>query len=887
MNLVTPCSGRFHPALMALVALASMSVLGPFSPSPVRASGGHSASGAETITLPPGKTWSPGHRLVMEDTGGPMVATEPLAGKEDRTLSPYFFIPGGDSSTDRLPLKSTSADIAIAGVIADVTVTQVYTNEGEHPIEAIYVFPGSTRAAVYGMQMTIGERTIKAEIQERKAAREAYETARAEGKSASLLEQQRPNVFQMNVANIMPGDEIRVELRYTELLVPTDGIYELVYPTVVGPRYSNTPAEGAPDTERWVANPYLGEGQAPTYTFDLTATLDAGMPIQEMAVPTHQVHIQYESASRAALSLDGSEASGGNRDFILRYRLAGSRVQSGLLLYQGEKENFFLLMNQPPARVESDMIVPREYVFVVDVSGSMSGYPLNISKTLLKNLIGNLNPEERFNVILFAGTSAMMASRSLEATPANIQKAIRVIDEQRGGGGTELLPALKRAFGLPRFDGYARTIIVVTDGYVSVEPKAFDLIRKRLGDANLFAFGIGSSVNRHLIEGMARVGQGEPFVLTDPGVAPAKAEKFREYIQSPVLTDVEVEFVKFDTYDVEPISIPDVFAQRPVVVFGKWRGKPRGTVTVRGLAGGEPYEQTFDVAEFPPADSNSALRYLWARHRIALLGDYQLLAPSDERVKEITNLGLQYNLLTAYTSFVAIDSEVRAQPGSAKTVVQPLPLPDGVSNSALGVSGRTMGYGSGGAAVRRKTKGMALSGVRRSVQAPVPEASVAAEGGPAPVGSLDAVGTVPGELEESKARSEAQATSQSVGPQTSSDKKAETDDTGTSVVVRVDQVHVSGGLDEASVRKFLEAHVAMLRACYQNVLSNDPESHGRLVLEISVDRTGKVVSVSVRRKDQTLDNDMLIACWTSRVQRWQFGAAGSESTIEVTWILSP
>ena len=183
--------------------------------------------------------------------------------EEENTLSPYFMIPDGDPATDKIPLLSTSADVKIAGVIADVTITQVYKNEGERPIEAIYVFPASTRAAVYYMQMTIGERKIVAKIEERKKAREAYEEARNNGQSASLLEQERPNVFTMNVANIMPGDKILVEMSYTELLIPEGGVYEFVYPTVVGPRYSNNMEDLASNTDNWIRNPYTPEGEAP------------------------------------------------------------------------------------------------------------------------------------------------------------------------------------------------------------------------------------------------------------------------------------------------------------------------------------------------------------------------------------------------------------------------------------------------------------------------------------------------------------------------------------------------------------------------------------------------------------------------------------------------
>jgi Ca-activated chloride channel family protein len=392
----------------------------------------------------------------------------------DKTLSPYFFVKSDDPATDRLPLKSTSARAFISGVIADVTVTQVYKNEGTRPLEAIYVFPASTRAAVYGMKMTVGERVIIARIKKRDEARQEYERARQAGQSASLLEQQRPNVFQMNVANIMPGDTITVELKYNELLAPEDKVYAFIYPTVVGPRYSNQPAETAPAHDRWIANPYLHQGEAPSHAFDITVDIAAGLPVRDITCSSHRVQVKNVGPETAAIKLDPAETKGGNRDYILKYRLGGDRVQSGLLLSEGKNENFFLLMLQPPKWVALARIPGREYIFIVDVSGSMHGYPIEVSKKLLKDLIGRLRPTDTFNVLLFAGGNSVMAEQSLPATPENITKAIALIGRQQGGGATELLPALRRALRLPRTDEYSRTIVIATDGYVSVEAEAFD-----------------------------------------------------------------------------------------------------------------------------------------------------------------------------------------------------------------------------------------------------------------------------------------------------------------------------------------------------------------------------------------------------------------------------
>ncbi|MFP5287153.1 MAG: VIT and vWA domain-containing protein, partial [Thermoanaerobaculia bacterium] len=535
------------------------------------------------------------------------------------TLSPYFFVENGDPEVDRLPLKETRADVRIAGVIADVVVTQVYRNEGSRPLNARYVFPASTRAAVHGMTLQVGEHRIRAKIREKKRAQQEFDQARKEGKSAALLEQQRPNVFSMNVANVMPRDEIRVELHYSELLVPTDGIYEFVYPTVVGPRYAG---EEKKKEDGWVKSPYLHQGEPPSYKLDVQTRVAAGMPLQELACPTHKTIVDWESDGSARVTLDPEEANGGNRDYVLRYRLQGEQVQTGLLLYPGEDENFFLLMVQPPRRVEIAQIPPREYIFVLDVSGSMHGFPLDTAKVLMRELIGGLRPIDSFNVILFSGGSRILAPGSLPATPQNVDQAIAEIDREQGGGGTELGQALDQALALPGNEGVSRTTIVVTDGFISAEAAVFEGIRKNLNRSNLFAFGIGSSVNRHLIEGIARAGQGEPFVAIDADEAKEAAKRFQEYVRSPALTDIAVHAEGFETYDVEPLSIPDLFADRPLVVFGKWRGPAAGTIRVTGVGGGGDYENVFDAAEAQSSQDNRARRYLWARERVRRLSDF-------------------------------------------------------------------------------------------------------------------------------------------------------------------------------------------------------------------------------------------------------------------------
>ncbi len=611
----------------------------------------------------------------------------------DKTLSPYFVVISDNGETDNLPLKETSVKTNIVGSIADVTVRQLYVNAGKSPIEAIYTFPMSTKAAVYGMQMRIGNRIVRAQIEEKKKARQDYEKAKSEGKRASLLEQSRPNVFTMNVSNVMAGDTIEVELKYTELLVPNSGTYTFVYPTVVGPRYSKTSQSHAGPDDDFVSTPYTHEGVMPTYTFDYELTINSGIPIQDVVCSSHKMKIAYPDTKQCVVRLDESEKNGGNRDVNVSYSLQGNEIASGVLLYEGADENFFLMMVQPPKKVLKENIPPREYIFIVDVSGSMWGFPMEVSKKLMRNLIVNLKPTDYFNVVLFSSNLKVFSPTSVAATEANVNEAQNFIAGGNNWGGTELIDALKEAYALPRLDeDVSRTFVVLTDGYVDVEKEAFETIRKNCGNTNLFAFGIGSSVNHYIIEGMAFAGNGEPFVVTKENEAAKQAENFRNYINTPVLTRIKLNTGSLNAYDIEPEAVPDMLAERPIMIFGKYKGKAQGTLTLTGKVGRKNYKQTFDLSQVKPDTTNSALRYLWARERIKYL-DYLLGQYSREDnpvAKQILELGLKYNLMTNYTSFVAIDEEIVNKDGKQQTVKQAIPLPEGVSDYAVGYDAGTV-----------------------------------------------------------------------------------------------------------------------------------------------------------------------------------------------------
>jgi Ca-activated chloride channel family protein len=415
-----------------------------------------------------------------------------------------------------------------------------------------------------------------------------------------------------------------------------------------------------------------------------------------------------------------------------------------------------------------------------------------------------------------------MAEESLPASQENVARAIQLIDRQRGGGGTELLPALKRALSMKKAENASRTIVIATDGYVTVEEEVFDLIRNNLGNANLFAFGIGTAVNRHIIEGMAHVGMGEPFVIANPDEAQAKAERLRSMIQSPVLTQVKVDVKGFDAYDVEPLAIPDVLAERPVIVFGKWRGRAKGIITVSGITGEGRFVETIDVGKVNPSQANAALGTLWARHRITVLSDYNGLRASDRRTREITELGLRYNLLTAYTSFVAIDSEVRNTEGKPSTVKQPLPLPQGVSDYAVG--GKMMhAYAPMAQVAKREALGISAD------RAPVKE------------------------------------------------KRAKDEEKDGKASVVITDVAVSQSLSKEDVVRKIKEQTATLDSCFAG-------AKGKLVLRLTISPDGIVKSVQIL--SSTLKSGKAAQCAVDQVRKIRLPATqdGKEGRIVITLI---
>ena len=603
-----------------------------------------------------------------------------------KTESPYIKVLTKEAI---IPLKSTKAVVQIVGKIAYIKITQTYHNKSNKAIEAEYVFPLSTKGAVHGMKMKIGNRSTTAKIYEKNTAEKIYNNAIREGKRASKLAQHRPNIFQINLGNIQPNDEVSIELLYTEMLTPVEGEYQFIFPGVVGPRFSGEEKVNNPKT----IIPFTPTGFSETFNYDINVNIRTGTIIQYVNSSSHDIKVHYPDALSAELSLSKNNVSPANRDFILNYTMRGAEIEPGLLLYEGKDENFFSLMIEPPKKVITEKIPPREYIFIVDVSGSMMGYPIDVAKSLLRNLLGDLKQTDVFNILLFSAENKVFQKNSVNANDENLKKALQFLNGtfSNYGKGTHLLEALKKSYQLPRkINSSARTMVVITDGYVTVEKEVFQLIENNLDNASVVSFGIGNGVNRFLIEGLAKVGQSNSFIATSKEEAFKVSKVFKKYISSPLLTQIKLNKDNFEIYEVTPKSIPDVFSDRPIMIYGKYKGKASGSIQLSGYQGKTKVTKTIKIKNSNLSSSNKALKYLWARKRIEQLDDYRTHFGDDVK-DQVVALGLAYNLASKYTSFVAVDNEIISNKGALNTTKQPLPMTLGVKYSSIGIEAKIKG----------------------------------------------------------------------------------------------------------------------------------------------------------------------------------------------------
>jgi Ca-activated chloride channel family protein len=479
------------------------------------------------------------------------------------------------------PLKHTEVKAQVSGFLSRVTVTQDFENNFTDKIEAIYTFPLPDAAAVDDLTMLIGERIIKGKIMRREEAQAAYTAAKEVGKIASLLDQERPNIFTQQVANIMPGQSIRIVISYVETLKYENGSYEWAFPMVVAPRYVSANADPdetvdsvkQEDDASRISPPSAAEGVRAGHDISLEIDLDAGVPIVAVNSETHETEIQQIDEKRAVVRLK-DHATIPNKDFLLTYRVAGDTINDAVLAHRSERGGFFTLILQPPQRVTVEDVMPKELVFVLDTSGSMEGFPIEKAKETMNLALNNLYPHDTFNVITFAGDTQILFSQPVPATPENLKKARKFLASQKGDGGTEMMKAITAALAPSDSQGHLRIACFMTDGQVDNESQIISEVQ-RYKNARVFAMGFGPSPNRFLLDKMSEYGRGEVDYISGAGDTSGIAKRFNDRVRNPLLTDISIDWADLPVTDVYPKRIPDLFGVKSVGRV-RWRNCSRG-----------------------------------------------------------------------------------------------------------------------------------------------------------------------------------------------------------------------------------------------------------------------------------------------------------------------
>lgn len=636
----------------------------------------------------------------------PAPAPPRVAPKAAATEGSLTAVDKDGAPTAQCPLKHTSVRAELSGFLARVTVTQEFENPLAERIEAVYTFPLSARAAVDDMTLLVGSRAIKGTIKRREEARQIYENARRQGHLAALLDQERPNIFTQAVANIQPKEKVRVTISYVETLAYEAGSYQFSFPMVVGPRY--IPGH-VPDAAR-IAPPVTPEGTRAGHDISVEVTLDAGVPIDNLQSASHAVNIERPNRHTAKVVL-ADRAVIPNKDFLLRYDVAGARIEDAVLTHRAARGGFFTLILQPPERVAPSEITPKELVFVLDTSGSMSGFPIEKAKEVIHLALENMHPADTFNLITFAGDTHILFSQPMPATRENIRQAQEFLASRRGSGGTEMMKAIRAALDPTDSQQHVRIVAFLTDGYVGND---FEIIGEvqRHPNARVFSFGIGSSVNRFLLDKMAEHGRGEVEYVSLQDDGSKAARRFHERMRTPMLTDIAVDWGGLPVEHIYPKRIPDLFAAKPLILHGAYTGPARGTVRLTGKVAGKPYTRSIAV-DLPAAQpAHDTLAPLWARARIGdlMAQDYKGLQsgnfPNDVK-EQIVQLGLEYRLVTQFTSFVAVEERTVTDGGQPRRIQVPVEMPEGVSYEGI--------FGSRGPG---EVKAMSAPMANRSMAAP-------------------------------------------------------------------------------------------------------------------------------------------------------------------------
>jgi Ca-activated chloride channel family protein len=600
------------------------------------------------------------------------------------------------------PLKHTDVKAEISGFLSRVRVTQEFENPFREKIEAVYTFPLPQNAAVDDMTMMIGDRTVRGRILPREEARNVYDTARAKGQVASLLDQERPNIFTQAVANIMPGERVTVIISYVETLKYENGAYEFVFPMVVAPRYipgapvsmgaggTSPNTTKVPDASK-ITPPLTPKSLRAGHDISLEVALDAGVPLDNLASKSHEIEVERPNGWSAHVRLK-NRTEIPNKDFVFRYGVAGGRIADAVLTHRTDRGGFFTLILQPPDRVQVEDVTPKEIVFVLDASGSMEGFPIEKAKEAMKLALDGLYPQDTFNVITFAGDTHILFPQPLPATKENLAKAQAFLASRAGSGGTEMMKAIKAALDPSDAQDHIRVVCFMTDAEVGNDFEIISEVQKH-PNARVFAFGIGSSVNRYLLDKITEEGRGEVEYVSLNDDGSLAARRFHERVRSPLLTDIAIDWAGMPVADVYPKRIPDLFSARPVVLSGRYTKGGRGVIRLKGRMSGRDFVREIPI-ELPETEArHDVLATLWARKRIdeMMRQDFASVQSGDESseahasLKEtITQLGVEYRLLTQFTSFVAVEEMVVTDGGEPRRIEVPVEIPEGMSPAGVG-----------------------------------------------------------------------------------------------------------------------------------------------------------------------------------------------------------
>ena len=570
-----------------------------------------------------------------------------------------------------LPLESTLITGQVTGPVVAFSVEQRFRNPFHEPVELEYLFPLAHTAAVSDFELVTGGRRIQGKLEELKQAQERYEQARQEGRRAGLLEQRRPNLFSVQLANILPGENITATLRYQDQLAYRDGEYELVIPMGLTPRYHSPANHGE---QAGVDAPLTTETEkvGPVEVF---LSVAAGTPAGEPVSPSHRLNVQRLNAQRFNLRL--ADRTLPDHDFVLRYGVAHEDVALAAWRSPAKDGDFFLATLLPPALEFAPPTPPREFIFVLDRSGSMMGEPIAQARNALRACLRALNPQDTFRILLFDDRLEWYRDVPAPVTQAAVDQADSYLESVEGRGGTEIIPALQAALGLPVDAERMRLVVFLTDGAVSAEARALDAVRSGLGAARLFTFGIGPSVNRALLSSLASLGRGAAeFLGLDEDIEGAIL-RFQDRVSFPVITDLQLEWQGAQAWDVYPARLPDLYAGQPLEVAARLRvgGDAPARLVLNGRRQGQLLSMALDL---PAPLPEPAIARLWAHRRIDDLLEQQSAGDKATRT-EVIGLALEHNLATPFTAFVAVDSNPAVSDGKPQKVDISQPLPPGLN----------------------------------------------------------------------------------------------------------------------------------------------------------------------------------------------------------------